>query len=135
MRPYILLFRLAAIAFVCAAVYHFVAAVYPAIEKVVYGAGWLPGYPRWRHLMWVGIFPTVAGLLLWRPRWLVWPYLVLVLQQLHGHGGNVVRLWEQSGRISWTDAGVLTGEFLLLGLLLVDRWKRRGQADALRVGG
>jgi hypothetical protein len=124
-RPsHTLVFRVAAFVLLCAAVYHFVASVHPAIERAVYGAGYVPGFPRWRHLVWVGIDVSLAGLLLWRPRWLIWLWIVLVVEQLHGHGGNAWRLWVQSGGISWIDIAVLIIECSILLLLFLD-WRAR----------
>ena len=122
-----LAFRLAALVLLCAAMYHFVASVHPAVEKVVYGAGYLPGFPRWRHVVWVGIDVSIAGFLLWRPRWLIWLWIVLIVEQLHGHGGNAWRLWVQSGRISWTDVAVVMGELLILLLLVADYRTRQAR--------
>ena len=100
-----LAFRLAAFVLLCAAVYHIVASIHP-------------------HVVWVGIDVVLAGLLLWRPRWLIWLWIVLVVEQLHGHGGKAWRLWMQSGLISWIDVAALVVELLILMLLFVD-WRER----------
>lgn len=125
-------FRLAAGVLLSAAVYHCAAAINPAIEKAVYGVGYLPGYPSWRHLLWVSIDVSLAGLLLRCPWWLLWPYIVMLVEQLHGHGGNAWRLWAQSGRISWIDVGVLAGEFLLFFFLILDRHERSTERSSKR---
>jgi hypothetical protein len=125
------LFRLAALAILCTAIYHGIAFFYPPIVKAVYGAGYLPGYPPRRHLAWVAIFVILAWLLLWRPTWLLLPYTVMVVQQFNGHGRNIWKLWTHSGLISWAEVGLLTG-YIVIGLLLIvdlrERRARLGQA-------
>jgi hypothetical protein len=127
-RPYTLAFRLAALVAIGIAIYHAVALFYPTVGKVVYGAADLPGYPTGRHLFWAVTFATLAGLLLWRPRWLIWPYLVLIVQQVNGHGGAIWRHWVQDGFVSRGDIGALTCEFFILWLLILDWWARRTHA-------
>jgi hypothetical protein len=125
MRPsYTLAFRLAALVAMGIAIYHSVAFFYPAIGKVAYGAAYFSGYPARRHLFWAVTFASLTGLLLWRPRWLIWPYLILVAQQLNGHGGAIWRHWVQDGFISRGDMGALTSELLILLLLILD-WRAR----------
>ena len=119
------LFRIAALAIFCAAIYHGLAFFFPALEKAVYGAAWLPGYPPRRHLAWVAIFTTLAWLLLRRPKWLLLPYTVMVVQQFNGHGHNIWRLWTQSGLVSWVEVGLLAGYIVIGVMLIVDLRERQ----------
>jgi hypothetical protein len=122
-----LAFRLAALAALCVAIYHGLAIFYPALEKVVYGAGWRPGFSPRRHLAFAFIGVTLAFLLLRRPKWLLLPYIVLVIQQFNGHGRNIWRLWTRSGLVSWAEVGLLVG-FIVIGVMLVvDLRERRSR--------
>ena len=56
-----------------------------------------------------------------RPRWLIWPYLLLTLQVMQGHG---VRAWQtlvDEHQINWIDAITVLGILLGLITLLIDR--------------
>jgi hypothetical protein len=101
---------------VCAAGYHCVALVLPAFAQAAYP----PGYPVWRHILFVMIDVIFAGFLVWRPMWLIWPYTVLAVQQIKGHGGGAWTVWHRGGPITWTFwinlatvVGVLQGFWLL----------------------
>jgi hypothetical protein len=74
-----------------------------------------------RHAVFVGLnLLTAAGLLL-RPRWFVFPFAALVLQQLHGHGGRALADLQASGAPRAEDVVVVLAMPLLLGLLVADR--------------
>jgi hypothetical protein len=105
---------------VCAAAYHCAALVLPTFAETAYSAG----YPIWRHVLFVIIDVSFAGLLLWRPIWLIWPYTVLAVQQLKGHGGWTWTVWQQEGRIAWVDLTTVVGLCIGFWLLLVD-WRER----------
>ena len=120
-----LAFRIAALATLCVAIYHGLAIFYPALEKAVYGAGWRPGFPPRRHLAFAFIGVTLAFLLLRRPKWLLLPYIVLVIQQFNGHGRNIWRLWTRFGLVSWAEVGLLVGFVVIGAMLVVDLLGRR----------
>lgn len=119
-----LAFRVAALATLGVAIYHGLAFIYPAITKAVYGAGWLPGFPPRRHLAWVAIDVTLAWLLLRRPKWLLLPYTIMVVQLFNGHGRNVWRLWTRSGLVSWAEVGLLAGSIVIGVMLIADLRER-----------
>lgn len=45
--------------------------------------------PPWRHALFVILNGTYAALFAWRPRWLVWAYLPLGVQQAWSHGSEL----------------------------------------------
>jgi hypothetical protein len=63
-------FRLAAAGAVVATAIHLAGLTIPA-----FGAANYPGYPAWRHVLFVGIDASLAVLFLRRPRWFVWAFL------------------------------------------------------------
>lgn len=75
-------FHFAAAAFAFAAVWHVIAMAVPAFATITYSAG----YPAWRHVMFVLVNAGFAWLFLSRPVWLIWPYAVLTIQVIQGHG-------------------------------------------------
>lgn len=111
---------------ICAAAYHGAALALPTFAKIAYSAG----YPVWRHVLFVMIDMSFAGLLLWRPIWLIWPYTALAVQQLKSHGGPAWIVWQQEGHIAWIDLAVVVGILLGFWLLLVDWRDRRSHTYA-----
>ena len=114
------LFRLVAAGFALAALYHIAALSSPGFAKMAYS----PMYPTLRHVTFVVVDSLGAVLFLRRPRWLIWPYLVLTLQVLQGHG---VRGWQtlvREHRINWVDAITVSCVLLGLILLLIERTQR-----------
>ncbi len=110
-------FRIAAFGAAAAAAIHLTALTVPVFARSVY----VPGYPPWRHALFVLIDGTLAWLLVRRPRWLLWPYLVLTAQVMLGHGVSAWHSWTASGRVAWLDAAAVSGVLLLLVLLVADR--------------
>jgi hypothetical protein len=103
--------------FALAALYHVAALSSPAFAKAAYA----PTYPTLRHVTFVAVDILGAILFLRRPRWLIWPYLILTLQVLQGHG---VRGWQtlvREHQINWIDAVTVSCVLLGLILLLIDR--------------
>ena len=116
----LVLFRLASIGSACAAVYHLGALALPRFAAVAYSST----YPSWRHLLFIAIDTAVAGLLLYRPRWLIWPYAALAVQQGSSHGVAAWMMWLHDGRIDWISVIDVLGVSLVLALLFVD-WRER----------
>jgi len=82
-------------------------------------------YPPLRHVAFVIADVLGASLFLSRPRWFLWPYLVLTLQVLQGHGVRAWRTWTLERRINWIDAITVLVVLFGLILLLLDRAQRR----------
>lgn len=98
-----------------AVLYHAAALLFPAFAKVAYPVG----YPPLRHFTFMAVDSLAGFLFLKRPRWFIWPYLILTAQVLQGHG---VRLWRTAvyeQRINWIDLITVSG--ILLGLVLLLR--------------
>ena len=115
--------------FTLAGLYHLAALAIPAFARVAYP----PMYSALRHVIFVIVDSLGAWLFLRRPRWLIWPYLVLTLQVLQGHG---VRAWQtlvNEHQINWIDAVTVLGVLLGLISLLLDRAhllaRQRREAD------
>ena len=51
------------------------------------------------HVLFILIDGNLVWLLLRPPMWLVWPYAVLTLQVLNGHGRSAWEQWHEAGRI------------------------------------
>ena len=115
----LLAFRIAAAGAVAAVAIHLTALIIPAFAAAVY-----PGYPAWRHGVFVAIDATVAWLFVRRPAWFVWAFAVLTVQVLYSHGGSALASWQASGRVAWIDALALAAVPLGLVLLVAD-YRRR----------
>jgi hypothetical protein len=113
-----------AVGFAVAALYHGTALAVPSFAKAAYPAD----YPLWRHVVFIVVDGAGAYLFLKRPVWLIWPYLLLTVQVLQGHGVRLVRTWTQMHQIQWVDVITVAGILLGLGLLLMDRPMRGGAA-------
>ena len=119
-RPYRLAFRLTAAAFVVAVAFHAVAITVPAFAAMVYPTG----YPLARHVFFILIDASFAGLFLRRPNWLIWPYGLLAAYVIPHTGSYAADMWRQQGRITWISFVKLLGVILGLGLLWAD-WRAR----------
>jgi hypothetical protein len=106
------IFRLFAAIFFAAAIYHLIAVVVPGLS--------IPG-AHWRHALFVGIDFLFAGLLLWRPRWLVFPFFVLTLWSLYSHGAHAWNWWHFERRVDWLSLGVVIVLPLMLTILILER--------------
>ncbi len=124
-RSRTLAFRLAAAASVFAAFYHATAIAMPEFGRLAYP----PGYPLWRHIVFVLIDGNLGWLLLRRPIWLIWPYAALTVQAAASHGGAAWMMWRQNGRIDWISIVVVIGLPLVLGLLYVEWRNRRASSN------
>ena len=125
-----MMFRLLAAGFAVAALYHVAALVIPAFARLAYP----PAYPALRHIVFVAIDAALASLFLSRPRWLIWPYAILTVQVLQGHGVRLWQTWEQERGIQWIDAITVFGTLLGLALLVADR-REAGATSFRRASG
>jgi hypothetical protein len=72
------------------------------------------------------VINALLALGLWkRPRWLVYPFGVLLLQQLYSHGSYALSLWREQGRVDWASIVVLFAVPLVFAILLRDRSRSR----------
>ncbi len=113
-------YRIASAAFLIAASYHLTALFIPAFAAVAYP----PGYPRLRHVAFIGLNVVFSQLFVWRPRWLVWPYALMTLQILNGHGRGAWRLWQVQRRVDWISVALVMGAVALL-FFLTMHWRER----------
>jgi len=115
-------FRGCAVLALAAAAFHAAAIASPGIARIEYDAT----YPAWRHLLFIVIDITVAWLLLRRPRWFVWAFLVLTLQVLSGHGRGAWHHWVEQREVDWISVGVSLAAPAILLLLIIDRRRNDG---------
>src|SRR5215208_3340245 len=108
------IYRVGAVAFLGAAVYHLAAVLIPPFGAHAYPAT----YPLSRHLLFIGINLTMAWLLLKQVRWVVWPVALVTAQIYNGHGRYVWMVWSDESRIAWIDVLTVVGATGLLVLLV-----------------
>jgi hypothetical protein len=104
----ILFIAFALLAF-AAMVYHVIGAIKP-----------FDATSAWRHTLFVGINIICIYGLLKRPRWFVWFWGILTLQQLYSHGSHFLRLLSEN-KFNRIDFGVLLLMTLIFTLLLAER--------------
>ena len=80
--------------------------------------------PAWRHTLFIGICTICIYGLLKRPKWFVWFFGALTVQQLYSHGSHFVQLLK-TDKFNPIDAAVLLLMPLVFTLLLVDRRPRQ----------
>ena len=114
------LFRLASAGALVAVAIHLGALLSPRVDAALYP----PGYPAWRHAIFVAIDLALAGLFLRRPAWFVWAFAALAVQVCYGHGQHAWASWRRDGEIVWLDAAALVGVGLALVLLFAERRTR-----------
>jgi hypothetical protein len=61
--------------------------------------------PAWRHALFVALNLGVAWGCWRRPRWFVWAFGLLLVQQLYSHGSAFAKAWP--GRVDWQSLLVL----------------------------
>ena len=66
-----------------------------------------PDYPPLRHLIMVGINLALSVLMIKRTKYFLPFLLLLSIQQLYGHGGNIVKSWYGSDQALYTDWAVV----------------------------
>ena len=115
------LFRIIAVLFVGAAIYHAVAIIEP---------GFGSGGTHWRHASFCAIDLLCAWYILQRPLWFVVAYAVLTLQQICSHGARAWIWWHTQLRLDWLSFAVLAVVPCTLALLIADGIERRCVAAA-----
>ncbi len=103
-------FIIFAVLFLISAGYHLVALFFPLNES-----------PPWRNLLFTVVNILAAIGLLKRPSWFIFPYILLMIQQLYSHGTDLVRLWNAEHRFDWISLLVLLVMPAIFVFLLVDR--------------
>ncbi|MGE0713667.1 MAG: hypothetical protein AB7N76_33980 [Planctomycetota bacterium] len=105
------LFALAALGFAIAGLSH-----------VVRGVAWDPAdtSSRGRHALFVLINALAIAGVLRRPRWILAPFLLLTLQQLHTHGGRALLALQAGQPPRFDDVAVALGMPLIVALLVYD---------------
>lgn len=92
------LFRILALLFAGAAIYHAIAFIAP---------GFSDGGAHGRHAVFFAIDLLCAGYLLRRPRWFVAAFGLLTLQALWSHGSHAWFLWHTQRRQDWLSFAVI----------------------------
>jgi len=105
---HILFIVFAALAF-AAMLYHTIGAVQPFDDT-----------PASRHTIFIGVCTICTYGLLKRPRWFVWFFGILTVQQLYSHGSHLIILLQQS-RFNIIDAAVILLTPVVFILLLKER--------------
>src|SRR6185369_7858994 len=89
-------FKVFAILTLLVAAYHLVAIVYP-----------IDSSPSWRHLIFVLVNLFCVYGLIARPRFFIYFFFSLMLQQFYSHGGSLLNLWLVRRSIDWVSLFVL----------------------------
>lgn len=76
--------------------------------------------PAWRHTLFIGICTICIYGLLKRPKWFVWFFGIVTVQQLYSHGSHFIKLLQEH-KINVTDTAVIVLTPLVFILLLLDR--------------
>jgi len=75
--------------------------------------------PLWRHALFAAINLGAAWGCWRQPRWFIWVFGLLLLQQLYSHGGDFVQAWPE--RVDWRSLLVLVG----MPIVALALWRRR----------
>ena len=90
-----------------AAVYHLVGVFYPINSS-----------PPWRHGVFVGVCLFCSYGFTTRPKYFVYLFAVLFVQQVFSHGQYLVTRWMDHNRVDWNSLVLLTFmPILLVGLI------------------
>jgi len=108
------IFQLFAFFFLITAVYHFAGLFYPVNDA-----------PKWRHALFVGINLLCIYGMLKRPKWFMYFFFVLLVQQLNGHGASLMDYWNKNHSISWIDLSVVLTAPLMFLMLAYDWQDKR----------
>jgi len=111
-----LLFILFSILFLISSGYHLAALFFPLNES-----------PPWRNMLFTVINILAAAGLLKRPAWFIFPYILLMIQQLYSHGSDLVGLWNAEHRFDWISMLVLMIMPAIFVFLVADRTARRNK--------
>ncbi|HMA92261.1 MAG TPA: hypothetical protein VKP30_06225 [Polyangiaceae bacterium] len=75
--------------------------------------------PWWRHTLFF-VVDLALGWGFWnRPRWFVWCFALLCVQQLHSHGQRALD-WARAGRVDWISLLVIASIPIALWALVRD---------------
>jgi hypothetical protein len=121
--------------FTIAALFHCAGLASPALSRISHA----PTYPPLRHVVFI-LIDGVAAFLFWSPpRWFIWPYVLLTVQVLQGHGARAWDTWSQAQKVNWIDVITVMGTLLGLTLLAMERkhagGKTRERAEVAGVTG
>ena len=92
-----------------ALIYHIVGAIQP-----------FDATPAWRHAIFIGVSCICIYGILKRPKWFLWFFGVLTIQQLYSHGGHFLRQLNE-GKTNLIDLIVIILTPIVFILILVDR--------------
>ncbi len=109
-----------AVILACIGLYHAAALAIPAFAAAAYPTG----YPASRHIAFITIDILTAYLFLIRPRWLIWPCLILAAQVFYSHGLHASQVWRQNHRMDWADSVPIAVALYGLTILCLDRPSR-----------
>jgi hypothetical protein len=85
--------------------------------------------PAWRHGLFIVINLICIYGLMKRPRWFIWFFFLLLLQQLYSHGSDIIGHWKLEHRIDWISMVVIILMPLIFILLVSDRLGLRVNSD------
>jgi len=91
------------------AAYHFVEIFYP-----------IDPAPPWRHMIFVGISLFCCYGLVKRPKYFVYCFFVLLLQQFYSHGNYLLSQWYDFNKIDWISAVLLPFLLIIFFNLIMD---------------
>jgi hypothetical protein len=91
-----ILFYVFAILSLLAAIYHFTGIFYKINNS-----------PVWRHAIFVFVNLFCIYGFLKRPKYFIYFYIVLLIQQFYSHGQYLIQLWELEHKVHWISIGVL----------------------------
>jgi len=109
-------FKFAALLTLGVAVYHVVAIFYP-----------LDTSPPWRHAIFIIVSLFCSYGLIKRPKYFVYFFGVLSVQQFYSHGTDFLNKWSDHHKVDWISLGVLIFIPIILYNLIVDA---RGNKNA-----
>ncbi|MEI9956909.1 MAG: hypothetical protein WDM90_11530 [Ferruginibacter sp.] len=104
-----IIFKIFALLAFAAMLYHTIGAVQPFDET-----------PIWRHTIFIGICTICVYGFLKRPKWFVWFFGVLMIQQLYSHGNHLIHLLQEN-KFNFIDAAVVLLTPVIFILLLKDK--------------
>jgi hypothetical protein len=103
------------VTFAIAGNFHAAALVWPQIAEPA---------PAWKHALFIGVNGVMSVGFALRPRWIVFVFAALTLEQLWSHGSYALGTWRAEGRVDWASTFVLVSMPLMLALLARDAFKR-----------
>jgi hypothetical protein len=104
-------FRIIALLFGVAGVYHLVGFINPNL--VVQS-------PHWRHGLFIIINLIGVCLILTRPSWIVYPFLLMTIQVIFSHGTRALKWWNNN-KIDWISLMVIVLMPIILSLIVYEQ--------------